>query len=96
MLGNPVYFGDVRHRNFRYPGLHRGIVPRDLWDEGQQLKSKRARARIVEIYRTDLLRGPMFDSFGRLMGVLRDHRAGCRRCYISNSTSGAATRACAE
>jgi site-specific DNA recombinase len=84
MLGNPVYIGEVRHRGTRYPGLHEPIVPRDLWDQVQQLRAKRTRAKVVEIYKTDLLRGLMFDSFGRLMGVLRDYRKDSRRYYISN------------
>lgn len=84
MLGNPVYVGEVRHRGVRYPGLHEPIVSRELWDEVQKLRAKRTRAKIVEIYRTDLLRGLMYDSFGRLMGVLRDYRKATRRYYISN------------
>lgn len=84
MLGNPVYVGDVRHRNKRYPGLHSPIVSQELWDEVQQLKTRRTRAKVVEIHRSDLLRGLMYDSFGRLMGVLRDYRFGTRRYYVSN------------
>ncbi len=84
MLGNPVYIGEVRHRGTRYPGLHEAIVPRGLWDDVQGLRAKRTRAKVVEIYKTDLLRGLMFDSFGRLMGVLRDYRKDTRRYYISN------------
>jgi site-specific DNA recombinase len=84
MLGNPVYVGDVRHRGTRYPGIHDAIVSQELWDEVQQLKAKRTRVKVVEIHRTDLLRGFMFDSFGRLMGVLRDYRKATRRYYISN------------
>jgi len=84
MLGNPVYVGEVRHRGVRYPGIHEGIVSQELWDEVQHLKARRTRSKVVEIYRTDLLRGLMFDSFGRLMGVLRDYRVGTRRYYISN------------
>ena len=84
MLGNPVYIGEVRHRGVRYPGIHDPIVPRKLWEEVQQLRSRRTRAKVVEIHRTDLLRGLMFDSFGRLMGVLRDYRKATRRYYISN------------
>lgn len=84
MLGNPVYVGEVQHRGIRYRGIHQPIVSRELWDEVQQLKRRRTRARVVEIHRTDLLRGLMFDSFGRLMGVLRDYRKGTHRYYISN------------
>ena len=84
MLGNPVYVGEVRHRNTRYPGLHSPVVSQELWDEVQHLKTRRTRAKVVEIHKSDLLRGLMYDSFGRLMGVLRDYRFGTRRYYISN------------
>jgi len=84
MLGNPVYIGEVRHRGVCYPGLHEPIISRQLWDEVQRLRKQRTRAKVVEIYRTDLLRGLMFDCFGRQMGVLRDYREGTRRYYVSN------------
>jgi hypothetical protein len=84
MLGNPVYIGEVRHRGTRYPGLHEGIVTRELWDQVQGLKTRRTREKVVEVYKTDLLRGLMYDSFGRLMGVLRDYRSATQRYYISN------------
>ena len=84
MLGNPVYVGEVRHRGVRYPGLHQAIVDPALWREVQDLRSRRTREKVVQVYRTDLLRGFMFDSFGRLMGVLRDYRKETRRYYISN------------
>ena len=84
MLGNPVYIGEVRHRGVRYPGLHEPIVSRQLWDDVQRLRKRRTRAKVVEIHRTDLLRGLVFDCFGRLMGVLRDYRQGTHRYYVSN------------
>lgn len=86
MLGNATYVGNVTHNGEFYPGLHEAIVTPDLWEEVQQLRKKRTRAKVVERYKSDLLRGIMFDSFGRPMGVLRDHRAETRRYYISNQT----------
>ena len=88
MLGNPVYVGEVRHRGKRFPGIHDAIISRELWDEVQHLKTRRTREKVVQIHRTDLLRGFMFDSYGRQMGVLRDYRMNSsgRRYYISNQT----------
>jgi DNA invertase Pin-like site-specific DNA recombinase len=87
MLGNPLYVGDVRSKGTCYPGMHEGIVSRALWDEVQALRAKRTRAKVVQRYRTDLLRDLMFDSFGRKMGVFRDHRyAEVARYYISNQS----------
>jgi hypothetical protein len=40
ILQNPIYLGEVRHRNHSYPGEQESIVPRDLWDQVQaQLRS---------------------------------------------------------
>jgi DNA invertase Pin-like site-specific DNA recombinase len=86
MLRNPLYVGDVRNKGHVYPGLHEGIVTRELWDEVQALRARRTRAKVVEKY-TDLLRDLMFDSHGRTMGVYRDHRyRQVRRYYISNQS----------
>ncbi len=87
MLGNPLYVGDVRSKGNCYPGMHEGIVSRALWDEVQALRVKRTRAKVVQRYRTDLLRDMMYDSFGRKMGVFRDHRyAQVARYYLSNQS----------
>lgn len=87
MLGNPLYVGDVRSKGNCYPGLHNPIVSRALWDEVQALRAARTRAKVVQKYRTDLLRDLMYDSYGRIMGVFRDHRyAEVARYYISNQT----------
>lgn len=88
MLGNPVYVGEVRHRGRRFPGIHDAIVTKELWDQVQLLKTRRTREKVVQVHRSDLLRGFMFDSYGRQMGVLRDYRMNPsgRRYYISNQT----------
>ena len=87
MLGNPVYVGEVRSHGKTYPGVHEAIISRSLWDNVQALRAKRTRAKVVEIYRTDLLRNLMYDSFGRKMGVFRDRRySQVRRYYISNQS----------
>ena len=87
MLGNPLYVGDVRSKGNCYPGLHEGIVSRSLWDKVQKLRAKRTRAVVVERYKTDLLRDLMYDSYGRKMGVFRDHRYDqVARYYISNQS----------
>jgi len=87
MLGNPLYAGQVRNKGAIYPGVHEAIVSRELWDEVQALRAKRTRARVVEIYKTDLLRDLIYDGFGRKMGVYRDRRyATMKRYYISNQS----------
>lgn len=87
MLRNPLYVGDVFNKGSVYPGLHEAIVDRSLWDQVQALRKQRTRAKVVDIYKTDLLRDLMCDSYGRKMGVFRDHRySQVRRYYISNQS----------
>jgi site-specific DNA recombinase len=37
LLRNPIYVGEVRHRDARYPGQHQPIVERSVWDKTQEL-----------------------------------------------------------
>jgi len=37
LLRNPIYIGDVRHKDARYPGQHQPIVERSVWDKAQEL-----------------------------------------------------------
>lgn len=86
MLGNPLYVGDVRSKGNCYPGVHKGIVSRTLWDNVQALRVTRTRAKLMT-YPTDLLRDLIYDSYGRKMGLFRDHRyAEVARYYISNQS----------
>jgi site-specific DNA recombinase len=40
LLNNPIYIGEIRHRERQYPGEHEAIIPRELWDKVQtQLRS---------------------------------------------------------
>ena len=87
MLGNPLYVGEVRSKGTCYPGVHQGIISRALWEEVQALRAKRTRAKVVEIYKSDLLRDLIHDGFGRKMGVYRDRRySRIKRYYISNQS----------
>lgn len=87
MLGNPLYAGQVRNKGHCYPGIHEAIVGDSLWQDVQALRKQRTRAKVVEVYKTDLLRDLMYDGFGRKMGVFRDRRyRQTRRYYISNQS----------
>lgn len=87
MLQNPIYVGDVRYKGQIYGGAHDAIVSRETWDEVQALRAKRTRAKVVDKYPLDLLRGLMFDNHGRSVGVFRDTRhATKRRYYLSNQS----------
>lgn len=87
MLGNPLYVGNVRSKGKCYPGVHEAIVSESLWEKVQALRAQRTRAKVVEVYKDDLLRDLIYDSFGRKMGVFRDRRySQVRRYYISNQS----------
>lgn len=87
MLRNPIYVGDVRYKDEVYPGLHKPIVSRKLWDDVQALRAERTRAKVVEKHRDDLLRGLIFDGYGRTVGVFRDYRHATKtRYYLSNQS----------
>jgi hypothetical protein len=87
MLANPLYVGDVRSKGQTYPGLHEAVVSRNLWDKVQALRAKRTRAKVVELYKTDLLRGLIYDGFGRGMAPFRDRRyQHVQRYYISRQS----------
>ena len=67
LLQNPLYAGEVRHKEKRYPGLHAAIVERSLFDAVQTDLAKRRQVRASgERSRTPaLLTGLVFDSEGR-------------------------------
>jgi DNA invertase Pin-like site-specific DNA recombinase len=39
ILGNRVYIGDIGHKGQYYPGLHQGIIDREIWDKTQAIKA---------------------------------------------------------
>ncbi len=46
LLSNPIYIGEIRHKNLRHPGQHHAIVDRAVWDRTQQqLQEHRVRTK---------------------------------------------------
>ncbi len=46
LLLNPIYVGEIRHKNLRHPGQHQAIVDRAVWERTQQqLQEHRVRAK---------------------------------------------------
>jgi site-specific DNA recombinase len=66
LLRNRLYIGEIRHRDHWYPGEHKGIVPRDLWDKVQaQLSSNlKMRRKRVRDQASSLLTGLVEDAAG--------------------------------
>jgi site-specific DNA recombinase len=36
LLANPIYLGEIRHKDERYPGQHEPLLDRELWERAQQ------------------------------------------------------------
>ena len=46
MLSNPIYVGEIRHKNLCHPGQHKAILDRAVWDRTQQqLREHRVRSK---------------------------------------------------
>jgi len=86
LLRNRLYIGEIRHRDQCYPGEHKGIVPRDLWDKVQaqlnsNLQTRRNRAKEQA---TSLLTGLLDDAAGNRFTPSFTIRRGRRyRYYVS-------------
>jgi site-specific DNA recombinase len=87
LLSNPIYVGEIRHKNERYPGQHEAIVSRELWDRVQQQRRSRA-ARSGIGRRTEATRSPLagklFDESGEplyVQGAAKGQRR--YRYYVS-------------
>ena len=94
LLTNPIYIGQVRHKQLTWPGQHEAIIDQDLWDRVQtKLQAASARPR-VRCQQTGTLKQP--EARSPLAGKLRDEtgdrltpshttRRGRRlRYYVSN------------
>jgi site-specific DNA recombinase len=86
LLRNRLYIGEIRHRDQWYPGEHKGVVPRDLWDKVQaqlssNLRTCRKRAREQA---SSLLTGLVEDAAGNRFTLSFTIRRGRRyRYYVS-------------
>jgi DNA invertase Pin-like site-specific DNA recombinase len=86
LLRNRLYIGEIRHRHQWYPGEHKGVVPRELWDKVQaqlnsNLKTRRKRAREQS---SSLLTGLVEDAAGNRFTPSFTIKRGRRyRYYVS-------------
>lgn len=81
ILTNPIYRGEVRHRDTRYPGQHDAIVPEDLWNPAQVLreKTRRAASTLPKAQKKNPLLGLLTDEHGRRYKAV--HTTKARRRY---------------
>jgi DNA invertase Pin-like site-specific DNA recombinase len=92
LLSNPIYVGEIRHKNLHHPGQHQAIVDRAVWERTQQqLQEHRVRAK-NQNHDASLQKSPLV---GRLVdehgaGLTPSHaRKGDRkyRYYISRNSA---------
>jgi len=88
LLNNRVYIGDAVHKGTAYPGEHKPIISRDLWDQVHSILkvSPRARAAHTRGKTPALLKGLIFGPTGCAMSPTHTRRRGkLYRYYVSQS-----------
>jgi hypothetical protein len=86
MLQNRIYLGEIVHKEQHYPGEHRPIIDRALWDKAQALLANNAVDRKLGTASKSpsLLAGLIFDGEGHRMSPSHAVKAGKRyRYYLS-------------
>jgi site-specific DNA recombinase len=86
LLSNPIYVGEVRHRQERHPGQHEPILERDLWEKVQGRLSDHARRDSESVTQAPKspLAGKLFDENGDPLYAQGAAKAGRRyRYYVS-------------
>jgi site-specific DNA recombinase len=95
LLANPIYIGEIRHKQERHPGQHKAILPRELWERVQQrLNGNAARSRGTSSRSiSSPLAGKLFDAVGQPLYVQgatkgrRRYRYYVSRCLVNGSAS---------
>ena len=92
LLRNRIYLGELSHKGNWYPGAHRPIIDRALWDKVHAVLAKDSHARSVETKirsRTDaLLRGLLYAPSGERMYPTYSSKRGHKyHYYVSKSES---------
>ena len=69
MLKNPIYIGQIRHKEAVYAGEHEGIISSETWEKVQSLFKihYKQRPTMKAIQTPFILKGLIFDSGGRAM-----------------------------
>lgn len=85
ILKNPVYAGEIAHKDKRYPGLHDAIIDKETWDRVQAgLADNRQGSGSAPRARSALLAGRVTDRTGEPMLSVHSTRGTRRyRYYVS-------------
>jgi site-specific DNA recombinase len=76
ILGNPHYIGYVHRCGIKYPGKHKAIIPREQWDEAQEMMKSRYRPR------------PTKDPNNLLTGIIWCAECGARMRFKTHGQTG--------
>jgi DNA invertase Pin-like site-specific DNA recombinase len=88
ILQNPIYLGEVHHKDQIYPGEHEALVPRGLWDKVQaRLRTNnQARRNGLNAKSPSLLAGLLYDEHGHRFTPSHAVKEGKRyRYYVSQA-----------
>lgn len=67
ILRNPAYIGEIPGDGGNYPGAHEPIISRDTWEAAQALIRRRTSKDLLRESSEHLLRGKVWDDYGRPM-----------------------------
>lgn len=88
LLNNRAYIGEAVHKGTSYPGEHRPIIDRSLWDKVHAIlkESPRKRASATRAQTPALLKGLLFGCSGEAMTPTHTRKGGkLYRYYVSQS-----------
>ena len=91
ILANPLYIGEIAHKDIRHPGQHPRIIDQEIWDAvsaliGSNRREHRVRA---EAGHASLLAGLIYDEAGRPLVSSHSTKNGKRYLYyITSDGSG--------
>ena len=95
LLANPIYIGEIRHKQERHPGQHEPILPKELWERVQQRLTENAARSRGSSNRSiaSPLAGKIFDAGGQplyMQGAAkgrRRYRYYVSKCLVSGTAS---------
>ena len=88
MLNNRVYIGEAVHKGTSYPGEHKGIIGREVWDKVHAIltESPRKRASNTRADTPALLKGLLYGPNGAAFSPTHTRKGGrLYRYYVSQS-----------
>jgi len=86
ILSNPIYSGQIAHKDKTYPGKHPAIIPQDLWNavQAKMAENRKGYKKKRSVPSASLLTGRLYDSQGhRLISSHSQKQSRRYRYYVS-------------